>query len=52
VIAYLMWRRGWGREEALEFLQRKRGVVRVSLVFMELLGEWGGVVGSGRVEEP
>jgi hypothetical protein len=50
VIAYLMRDRGWAREEALEFLQRKRGKVRPNPVFLGLLSEWEEAMG-GRLFE-
>ncbi len=40
VVAYLMHRHGWSRDEALEFARSKRDVVRPHPAFMELLLEW------------
>jgi protein-tyrosine phosphatase len=40
VVGYLMWRQGMLRDEAVEKVRRKRGVVRISEGFLELLGEW------------
>lgn len=41
VVAYFMWRDGRSREEALEYVQRKRAIVRPNPTFMELLSAWG-----------
>ncbi|MGA2500936.1 MAG: dual specificity protein phosphatase [Tepidisphaeraceae bacterium] len=46
VIAYFMWQRHCARDEALEFVQRKRSVVRPSPAFMQLLDEWEAAIGS------
>lgn len=40
VAAYLMFEHGWGRDEALRFLQSKREVVQPNPTLMRLLAEW------------
>lgn len=40
VTAYLMSKHNWGRDEALEFLQRKRAVVQPNPTLMRLLAQW------------
>ena len=40
VVAYLMARHGWTRDEALEEVRAKRPIVRPNPAFMRLLLEW------------
>jgi protein-tyrosine phosphatase len=40
VVAHLMTRHGWSRDEALAFVQSRRAVVRPHPAFMRLLQEW------------
>jgi Dual specificity phosphatase, catalytic domain len=40
VTAYLMHEHGWGRDEALAFLQCRRSQVQPNPALMRLLGEW------------
>jgi hypothetical protein len=40
VVAYLMFKYRWGREQALAFVRQRRDVVRPNLAFLELLDEW------------
>jgi hypothetical protein len=40
VAAYLMQEHGWGRDEALAFLKKKRSVVQPNPTLMRLLLEW------------
>ena len=40
VVAYLMARHGWTRDEALEKVREKRPIVRPHPAFMRLLSEW------------
>jgi hypothetical protein len=40
VIAYLMRRHGWSRDEALVYVRTKRPDVRPNPAFMRLLAEW------------
>ena len=40
VVAYLMQRNHWSRDQALEFVREKRPQVRPNPAFMELLLEW------------
>ena len=40
VTAYLMFEHGWGRDEALTHLRRKRPVVQPNPMLMRLLAEW------------
>ena len=40
VTAYLMYEHGWGRDEALAYLQKKRPVVQPNPMLMRLLAEW------------
>ena len=40
VVAYLMFKNKWTRDEALTFVRTKRDVVRPNPAFMELLLEW------------
>jgi hypothetical protein len=44
VVAYFMWRDRRSRDEALEFVQRKRPIVRPNPVFMQLLRQWESVL--------
>jgi protein-tyrosine phosphatase len=44
--AYLMYRHGWGRDEALEFVKSKRPIVRPHQAFLERLAEWEQVLKS------
>jgi hypothetical protein len=44
VVAYLMFKNRWSREEALAFVREKRPVTRPNPAFMELLAEWEKVV--------
>lgn len=40
VTAYLMYEHGWGRDEALAYLQKKRPVVQPNPMLMRLLADW------------
>jgi hypothetical protein len=40
VTAYLMQEHGWGRDEALAYLRKKRPVVQPNPTLMQLLAEW------------
>jgi len=40
VVAYLMARHGWSRDEAMTFVRSKRPMVRPNPSFMHLLQEW------------
>jgi dual specificity protein phosphatase-like protein len=40
VTAYLMYKKGWTRDEALAFVKSKRPLTRPNDAFMELLAEW------------
>ena len=40
VVAYLMARHGWSRDEALTFVRSRRATVRPNPAFMRLLREW------------
>ncbi len=44
VVAYLMHKNRWSRDEALAFVREKRPVTRPNPAFMELLAEWEKVV--------
>jgi len=47
-VAYLMWRNGWPRDEALRFVCSRREGVRPNPAFMDLLQEWEDVLkGNG-----
>jgi len=48
VTAYLMYEHGWGRDEALLFLQRKREVVQPNPTLMRLLAGWEAVLREKR----
>jgi dual specificity phosphatase 12 len=39
-VGYLMWRNGWTRDEALEFVRVARPQVQPNPAFMGLLLEW------------
>jgi protein-tyrosine phosphatase len=47
-VAYLMWRNGWSRDEALAFVRSRRGQVRPNPAFMVLLREWEEVLQDRR----
>jgi protein-tyrosine phosphatase len=49
VTAYLMQKHGWGREEALVFLQKRRPQVQPNPTLMRLLGEWAEVLKAEQV---
>jgi len=40
VVAYLMFKNHWTRDEALEFVRSKRAITRPNQAFMELLQVW------------
>lgn len=40
VTAFLMYKHGWKRDEALKFVQAKRSIVQPNPVLMRLLAEW------------
>jgi hypothetical protein len=40
IVAYLMFKNHWTRDEALAFVRTKRDIVRPNPAFMELLAEW------------
>ena len=42
--AYLMWKHGWTRDEALAFIRTKRPEVRPNAAFMERLSDWENVL--------
>lgn len=44
VVAYLMHKNRWSRDEALEFVRARRPVTRPNPAFMALLAEWEKVV--------
>src|SRR5262245_44613638 len=48
VTAYLMHEHGWGRDEALSFLQRKRDIVQPNPMLMRVLAEWEAVLREKR----
>jgi protein-tyrosine phosphatase len=50
--AYLMRRNGWSRDQALQFLQSRREVVRPNAAFLLLLLEWEAVVRRGATLAP
>jgi protein-tyrosine phosphatase len=52
VTAYVMQREGWGRDETLAWIRKRRPVVRPNLVFMPLLLEWEKTVASRSREQP
>jgi hypothetical protein len=39
-VAYLMWREGWSRDEAMRLVRTRRARVRPNPAFMALLLEW------------
>src|SRR5262249_12325768 len=39
-VGYLMWREGWSRDAALQFVRFRRSHVRPNPAFMALLLEW------------
>jgi protein phosphatase slingshot len=39
-VAYLMWRNGWSRDQALQFVRSRRPKVQPNPAFMALLLEW------------
>jgi len=47
VTAYLMYKNGWTRDEALEFVRSKRPMVNPNHAFMQLLLEWEISVAAG-----
>jgi protein-tyrosine phosphatase len=47
VTAYLMHEHGWGRDEALRFLQERRPEVQPNPILMRLLAEWEQAVKGG-----
>jgi protein-tyrosine phosphatase len=40
VAAYLMYKHGWTREQALQYIHSKRPQTRLNAAFVELLGDW------------
>jgi hypothetical protein len=40
VAAYLMYKHGWTREQALQYIRSKRPQTRPNAAFLELLGDW------------
>jgi hypothetical protein len=51
-VAYLMWREGWSRDEALQFVRSRRPIVRPNPAFMDLLLEWEQVLkGKSRAND-
>ena len=44
VVAYLMFKNKWTRDEALAFVRTKRDIVRPNPAFMEQLSAWERVV--------
>jgi Dual specificity phosphatase, catalytic domain len=51
VTAYLMYEHGWGRDDALLFLQSKRDVVQPNPTLMRLLAEWEMVLKEKRISK-
>ena len=51
VVAYLMFKNEWTRDEALEFVRKKRPEVRPNRAFMERLLDWERVLKGQPVEE-
>jgi protein-tyrosine phosphatase len=50
VVAYLMFKNGWNREQGLSFVRRQRALTRPNPAFMERLKEWERIV-VGRAEK-
>ncbi len=50
VTAYLMCEHGWGRDQALRFVQSKRGIVQPNSMLMRLLSEWESTLSQGKVK--
>jgi protein-tyrosine phosphatase len=50
VTAYLMYEHGWGRDEALTFLQKKRDV-KPDPILMRLLADWEVALKENRVRQ-
>jgi hypothetical protein len=48
VTAYLMFKHGWTRDQALELIRTKRPIVRPNPAFMKRLLEWEGVLNLKR----
>ena len=46
VVAYLMFKNAWSRDEALEFVRNKRAIVRPHPAFMSLLLDWEEVLNA------
>jgi hypothetical protein len=44
VVAYLMFKNRWPRDQALEYVRSRRPITRPNPTFMELLAEWEKVV--------
>jgi hypothetical protein len=40
VVAYVMFKNGWGRDRALQFVRSKRPLTRPNPAFMDLLAGW------------
>jgi len=51
VIAYLMYKNRWTRDEALEYVRKRRPVTRPNPAFMERLLEWEKVVRLMKLRE-
>jgi hypothetical protein len=47
IVAYLMHKNHWTRDQALEFVRSKRPVARPNPAFMQLLSEWEEVLRQG-----
>jgi protein-tyrosine phosphatase len=53
VVAYLMAREGWSRDEAVAFVRSRRPGLRPNPAFMKLLLEWEqSLEAGGRAAEP
>jgi protein-tyrosine phosphatase len=44
IVAYMMFKNNWTRDQALEFVRSRRPVTRPNPAFMQLLLEWGEVL--------
>lgn len=52
VVAYLMSKYAWTRDEALAFVRTKRPGARPNPAFMRLLGEWEQMVKPNAEKQP
>ena len=51
ITAYLMYKHGWKRDQALAFAQRKRPQIQPNIIMMRLLAEWEQVLAKQRAAE-